>query len=291
MTWDLGDGVSRSIYGVRIYATSADIAENYPELAARAKDLYAQIGREIYSKNDGKEDEVMSNPKTASDFLRELQTIYTETRSQYATLNENVVKAEKQLERAQEKARGGDNIAQARLEVARADLREAQDAFRIEYGKMMNDYNARVKELRGQFADHLNKHYAASPDKLDANTMALLNSGICSPDELVSLVERHKDSPTMVRIIGSYADKMIENRRNMEPGKINALQTVRNYAAVAKNGNREMEIFDTAVSTAAYGLGKDYDRATRMDSHVDGWFHDFKNQIVNLPVAPAEDNE
>ena len=291
MTWDLGDGVNRSIYGVRIYATSADIAENYPELAARAKELYAQIGKEIYSKNDGKEDETMSNPKTASDFLRELQTIYTETRSQYATLNESVVKAEKQLERAQEKARGGDSIAQARLEVARADLREAQDAFRIEYGKMMSGYNARVKELRGQFADHLDKHYAASPDKLDANTMALLNSGICTPDELVSLVERHKDSPTMVRIIGSYADKMIENRRNMDPGKINALQTVRNYAAVAKNGNREMEIFDTAVSAAAYGLGKDYPHATRMHNHVDGWFHDFKNQIVNLPVAPAEDNE
>ena len=286
MTWDLGDGVSRSIYGVRIYATSADIAENYPELAARAKELYAQIEREIYSKNDGKEDEVMSNPKTASDFLRELQTIYTETRSQYATLNESVVKAEKQLERAQEKARGGDSIAQARLEVARADLREAQDAFRIEYGKMMNNYNARVKELRGQLADHLNKHYAASPDKLDAATMQLLGSGICSPDELFSLVERHKDSPTMVRIIGSYADKMIENRKNMEPGQINALQAVRNYAAVAKNGNREMEIFDTAVSTAAYGLGKHYSHATRMDSHIGEWFTGFADKMDNLPIVP-----
>ena len=158
MTWDLGDGVSRSIYGVRIYATSAEVAENYPELAARAKELYAQIGREIYSKNDGKEDEVMSNPKTASDFLRELQTIYTESRSQYTALNDSVAKARERFERAQEKARGGDNIAQARLVVARADLREAQDAFRIEYGKMMIDYNARVKELRGQLADHLNKH-------------------------------------------------------------------------------------------------------------------------------------
>lgn len=197
-----------------------------------------------------------------------------------------MVKAEKQLERAQEKARGGDSIAQARLEVARADLREAQDACRTEYGKMMNNYNARVKELRGQFADHLNKHYAASPDKLDAATMQLLGSGICSPDELFSLVERHKDSPTMVRIIGSYADKMIENRKNMEPGQINALQAVRNYAAVAKNGNREMEIFDTAVSTAAYGLGKDYNHATRMDSHVGEWFTGYADKMDNLPIVP-----
>ena len=266
------------------YATE-EHAKEYPIEAANARKILDQIREEIKTIT-GKEDETMSNPKTASDFLRELQTIYTETRSQYATLNESVVKAEKQLERAQEKARGGDSIAQARLEVARADLREAQDACRTEYGKMMNNYNARVKELRGQFADHLNKHYAASPDKLDAATMQLLGSGICSPDELFSLVERHKDSPTMVRIIGSYADKMIENRKNMEPGQINALQAVRNYAAVAKNGNREMEIFDTAVSTAAYGLGKDYNHATRMDSHVGEWFTGYADKMDNLPIVP-----
>ena len=289
MTWDLGDGVSRSIYGVRIYATSADIAENYPELAARAKELYAQIGKEIYSKNDGKEDEAMSNPKTASDFLRELQTIYTETRSRYTTLNESVVKAEKQLERAQEKARGGDSIAQARLEVARADLREAQDACRTEYGKMMNDYNARVKELRGQFADHLNKHYAASPDKLDTATMQLLGSGICTPVELARLVDRHQGNPTMLRIVGEYARKLREdNKRNMSHDNQVICSNVANAGFSAKDGGRELAIFDSAVSAANYGLGKDYDHATRMHSHVGGWFEDFKQSMNNLPVVPEE---
>lgn len=287
-TWTIdGDvlkGFTATLWTLEHYATE-DHAKDYPIEAANARKILDQIREEIKTIT-GKEDETMSNPKTASDFLRELQTIYTEIRSRYTTLNESVVKAEKQLERAQEKARGGDSIAQARLEVARADLREAQDACRIEYGKMMNDYNARVKELRGQFADHLNKHYAASPDRLDSSTMQLLGSGICSPDELFSLVERHKDSPTMVRIIGSYADKMIENRKNMESGQINALQAVRNYAAAAKNGNREMEIFDAAVSTAAYGLGKDFNHATRMDSHVCEWFTDYADKMDNLPIVP-----
>ena len=276
--------VPTSLLMVQAYATD-EHAKEYPIEAESARKMIAQIRAEITTIT-GKDDKAMSNPKTASDFLRELQAIYTETRSQYTTLNESVVKAEKQLERAQEKAIGGDSIAQARLEVARADLREAQDACRIEYGKMMNDYNARVKELRGQFADHLNKHYAASPDKLDTATMQLLSSGICSPDELFSLVERHKDCPTMVRIIGSYADKMIQNKGNMQPGEVNTLQTVRNYAAVAKNGDREMEIFDTAVSTAAYGLGKDYAHATRMDSHVGEWFTGYADKLDNLPVVP-----
>ena len=292
-TWtidgDVIQGYTATLWSLEHWATD-EHAKDYPIEADNARKILDQIREEI-TNITGKDDKNMNTPRTAADFIDALNNIYTEARSQYATLNDGVVKAEKQLERAQEKARAGDQIAQARLEVARADLREAQDACRIEYGKMMNGYNARINELRGQFADHLNKHYAASPDKLDTATMQLLDSGICSPDELFSLVERHKDCPTMVRIIGSYADKMIENRKKMRKDEVNALLAVRSYAAAAKNGAREMEIFDTAVSAAAYGLGKDYPHATRMHSHVDGWFHDFKNQIVNLPVAPTEDNE
>jgi len=270
--------------GVERWATDPDRIAKFPEAAAEAKQIMERIIAEI----TGKDMKTMKTPRTAADFIDALNDIYTETRNQYTALNDGVVKAEKQLEKAQEKARGGDNIAQARLEVARADLREAQDERRNAYRKMMDGYNARVKELRGQFADHLNKHYAASPDKLDTATMQLLGSGICTPDELVSLVERHKECPTMVRIIGSYADKMIQDRGKMRQDEVAALQTVRGYATAAKNGDREMAIFDSAVSATQYGLGNDYNHATRMDSHMSGWFDDFKQNLNNLPVIPEE---
>lgn len=272
------------LVGVERWATDPERAEKFPERAAEAKQIMERIIAEI----TGKDMKTMKTPRTAADFIDALNDIYTETRNQYTALNDGVVKAEKQLERAQEKAKGGDNIAQARLEVARADLREAQDACRNAYGKMMDGYDARVKELRGQLANHLNKHYAASPDKLDAATMQLLGSGICTPDELVSLVERHKDCPTMVRIIGSYADKMIQDRGKMRHEDVAALQTVSGYATAAKNGDREMAIFDSAASATQYGLGKNYDHATRMDSHMGGWFDDFKQNLNNLPVIPEE---
>ena len=270
--------------GVERWATDPDRIAKFPEAAAEAKQIMERIIAEI----TGKDMKTMKTPRTAADFIDALNDIYTETRNQYTALNDGVVKAEKQLEKAQEKARGGYNIAQARLEVARADLREAQDERRNAYRKMMDGYNARVKELRGQFADHLNKHYAASPDKLDTATMQLLGSGICTPDELVSLVERHKECPTMVRIIGSYADKMIQDRGKMRQDEVAALQTVRGYATAAKNGDREMAIFDSAVSATQYGLGNDYNHATRMDSHMSGWFDDFKQNLNNLPVIPEE---
>jgi hypothetical protein len=43
-----------------------------------------------------------------------------------------------------------------------------------------------------------------------------------------------------------------------------------------------------AVTAANYGLGKDYDHATRMHGHMSGWFEDFKQNMNNLPVIPDE---
>lgn len=282
---DVLKGFTYALWTLEHYATD-EHAKEYPIEAANARKILDQIREEITTIT-GKDDKAMSNPKTASDFLRELQAIYTETRSQYTTLNESVVKAEKQLERAQEKARGGDSIAQARLEVARADLREAQDACRTEYGKMMNDYNARIKELRGQFADHLNKHYAASPDKLDAATMQLLGSGICTPSELAQLAERHKDNPTMLRVIASHAEK-ITDERNQSREDYMTCRGIAFKAAAAKDGSRELAIFDSAVSAAERGVQRDATVANRMHEHIVGWFDDFRNQMDDVPNAPAE---
>jgi len=74
----------------------------------------------------------------------------------------------------------------------------------------------------------------------------------------------------------------------MRQDEVAALQTVRGYATAAKNGDREMAIFDSAVSATQYGLGNDYNHATRMDSHMSGWFDDFKQNLNNLPVIPEE---
>ena len=96
---------------------------------------------------------------------------------------------------------------------------------------------------------------------------------------------------TMLRIIGNFA-------RNLRGEKGKAMSyddglictKVANAGDCAKDGSRELAIFDSAVSAAAYGLGKDYPHATRMHGHVTGWMEGFKDQITNLPVTPAETN-
>ena len=91
----------------------------------------------------------------------------------------------------------------------------------------------------------------------------------------------------MVRIIGSHAERM-----DREPGKMmsaeqrKAIISVKQAASVAKNGDREMQIFDSAVSVAGYGLGKDPVHASRMDAHISGWFDDYADRMNNLPLVP-----
>lgn len=282
-------GVFHNLLAVEVWATSRELAEEFPEAAAEARKIKNQIIAEI----TGKDIEAMKTPRTAADFIDALNDIYTESRSAYDALQDKVNKAKAKMDRAYEDMRDpackNTSIASAKYDIAKGDHRIAEYAARSEYRAMASNHEKKVAELRSQFAAYLDDHYSASPDKLDAATMQLLNSGICTPSELSRLVDRHADNPTMLRIVGNYARNMrTEKENSMSHEDVAICAAVTRAAFAAKDGSRELAIFDTAVASAAYGLGNDYDHATRMHSHVSGWIDDFKNQIVNLPTTPYE---
>lgn len=279
--------------GVEMWATDPKYVKQYPEEAAKAKAIMADIITQITGK--GKDDKNMKEPRTAADFIAALNDIYTESRATYDALYGAVEKAKAKMDRANEELRAPDcknrELAQAKYDIARGEHRVAEDELRNEYRKMMTGHDQKVSDLRKQFADYLDEHYSASPDKLDTATMQLLNTGICKPTELARLAERHHDNPTMLRIIGNFARNLRDEKgkaMSYDDGLICA--KVANAGHCAKDGSRELAIFDSAVSAAAYGLGKDYPHATRMHGHVTGWMDGFKDQITNLPVTPAETN-
>ena len=272
--------------GIERWATDPDRAAEFPEKAAEAKQIMERIIAEI----TGKDDKNMKTPRTAADFIDALNDIYTATRATYTEANKKLVNARAKMEKAEQDTRDSskDNrLAEAQYLVAKGEFQMAENEARRGYHDMIDSYDKQVKELRTQFAAHLDEHYAANPDRLDANTMQLLESGICTPVELARLVDRHQGNPTMLRIVGEYARKLREdNRRNMSEANRVICSSVANAGYSAKDGSRELAIFDSAVSAAAYGLGKDYIHATRMHSHMDGWFDDFKQNLNNLPVIP-----
>lgn len=274
---------------VELWATDPYYEKEYPEEAAKAKAIMADIITQI----TGKEQKNMKEPRTAADFIAALNEIYTESRASYDALQAKVDNAKARMDRAYAEMKDpgckNQQLAQVKYDVAKGEYTLAEDARRGDYLSMQREHEEKVAELRVRFEAYLNDHYAASPDKLDAATMQLLNAGICTPSELARLVDRHADNPTMLRIVGNYARNMREEKgRTMSINDQRICTTVAQMAHAAKDGSRELAIFDSAVSAAAYGLGKEYVHATRMHSLVSGWMDDFKNQIMNMSWKPAE---
>lgn len=278
------------LWDLERYATD-DYAKERPIEAANARKILDQIREEIKTIT-GKDEKKMKTPRTAADFIDALNDIYTESRATYSELAAKLSKAKANMESAQQDTKDpnkSQTMAEAKYIVAKGEYQIAEDEARRGYSEMIENHNKNTAELRKEFNEFLDDHYSASPDKLDTATMQLLNSGICTPVELARLVDRHQGNPTMLRIVGEYARKLREDNRISMSNENQAIcVNVANAGYTAKDGSRELAIFDSAVSAANYGLGKDYDHATRMHGHMGGWFEDFKQNMNNLPVIPDE---
>lgn len=286
--YDLGDGVPRNLRAVKLWATSKEMAALDPTGAAEAKRIIARITAEI----TGKGEKNMSKPTTARGYLDALKEVYNESRAVYDALQKKLDTAQANCDKAQEdsrKASGTEKtLAEARLNVARGELQIAKEEHQAAYRDMAANHNQRVNALREEFAAFLNDHYSANPDKLDNAAMQLLTSGICTPAELSHLAQRYGDNPTMLRIIGSYAAKMKDSKRN-SPEDTRTIYTVEGMARAAKDGSREMKIFDDAAASLMYGLGENAQVSQKMhESICEGRWADFQNNMDNVPNAPVD---
>lgn len=288
---DVLSGVSCTLGMLEKYATD-EHAKAHPIEAANARKILDQIREEI-TIITRKDDKNMKTPRTAADFIDALNDIYTESRNAYELLQDKVDKAAAKMEQAREElhsyACNDKQMAKLQYELAKKEYEVADGGRQGEYRKMVIGHEKRVAELRDRFAEHLEAHYAASPDKLDTATMQLLGTGICTPAELLRLVERHQGNPTMLRIVGEYARKLqADNRINMNHEDNAICIQVVNAGLYAKDGRRELRIFDEAVTTAAYGLAKESARASRMATHIPELMEGYKSKMNNLHVIPGE---
>ena len=275
-----------SLLMLTYYATD-EHAKEYPMESESARRILAQIRAEITSKGEN----TVKKQKTSRDFINALAEIYTECRSAYETQQNKLTQARDWMEATQKDAHAincpNRQIAELRYHAARAEFQLAEDDTRKEVMKIRDSFSTKVRELRNQFDSYLDEHYSVSPDKLDTATMQLLNSGICTASELARLAERHKDNPTMLRMVAAQAEK-ITDERNQSRADYLTCKKVAFVAAAAKDGGREMNIFDSAASAAERGLQRDSTVAGRMHNHIVGWFDSFRDQMDDVPNAPAE---
>lgn len=287
--YQLGDMTTNSLSVVITYATSPVFEANYPEQAEAAKKIIAEITAEITGKG---EENTMNNSITARGYVDALHKIYTESRDNYATQCKKVEEKKGVMERYHETAqKERTTLANARYEAAKADYAAAKLELSRAYKETVREYESRVDELRSQFASSLCDRYSASPDKVDSATMQLLNTGICTPAELSRLTERHKDNPTMLRILGSHADQMLESKNKYSADAINALYAVKSTAKAVSDGSRELNVYDQANAVLRQALREDQKSAEWFNAHVEkdwGTFQTAMDELSGISTEVAE---
>lgn len=285
--YQLGDMTTNSLSVVMTYATSPVFEANYPEKAEAAKKIIAEITAEITGKGA---ENTMNTPKTAMDYLNALHDVYAESRAAYDEAADKLEKVRDFYETCESDAKKDSSAYNiSYLNMAKEQLNIAQKEYRKAYKEINADYTSKRNALRSQFEEYLNDHYSASPDKLDGATMQLLGTGICTASDLSRLAARHKDNPTMLRIIGGHAEKMYKEP-HLSDDDSRILATVTNAANKA-TGREEMEIFKAAEVSLAYGMGDNYSVATKMHSTVEGKWGDFLSDMAELSGSTAESAE
>lgn len=292
--YDLGGGVPITLRGVQLRATSKEMAALDPAEAAEAKRIIAKIVSEI----TGKGVKNMNKPNTAKEYMDALKEVYNESRASYVDLQKKLDEAKRKLDAATKDfntASGSEKqLNEALMNSAQQELRATEEYTRRERRNILGAFNSKTRKLREEFSSFLDGFYSAAPENLDNATVELLRSGICTPREMLRFSEANSGNPTMLRVIGSYAEKMLTSRSSPEDKAY--LLPVTQRAAAAQTGDREMRIFDDAAAVLQRGIGDNPGVSDKMhETFCEGRWPEFLSNMESLSgsgtPAPAEESQ
>lgn len=199
-TFEVG-GKTINLSGLETYATSAEIGERLPELQAEAKKYYNQIVadlKQLYAP-DKTEAEAAVHP-TFTGYIDDLKKIFEDACTEYDKIFDAVETARRIWKDAREAGLNELNLTRAKSEYL-----TAEEAFKEDMDALRRNTDKKVAAVRDLLLEHAQAFYRASADKLDNNTLVLLESGILTDAELESLARKFRNNVTMIRMIGRYA--------------------------------------------------------------------------------------
>jgi len=161
---------------------------------------------------------------------------------------EAAVKSAESRHNAYPRRNNADPAYMAKSARAEADLAEARSAFEQVRRHLFDDKRREINAIRAELVTALGKEYAADPKAVDANTLALMNSGIMTADEYSRLIDSAIASGnfTMTRLLAKSAADMAE--------KVTDSDVARSYRLVSHKGKgmdgREyLQAFDFLTDT------------------------------------------
>lgn len=150
------------------------------------------------------------------------------------------------------------------IAAANAEVRyfEAKDAWENVQRAYMNSVDEAMN-IRNKLESAIGENNRAKSSDMDGNAIELLKSGILAPKEYEAMLNDFKGNPTMVRMIGSYAENSA--REAEARGDHDARRTL---AAVSFNskqmdGRNHLEAFDFLADV--------YSRSVKNPGMIEHW--------------------
>ncbi len=187
--------------------------------------------------------------KYIKDYINEIEEIYRMAREEWQAKYADYV-----AYKAQEAALPSDRTLtpEGRKERKR-ELQAQIKAIDTELEQIRSNAVAKMQESRTSCATRFHDYFHITPEALDHDGLALLNSGILSVDDIFELETRYKDNATMLALLGKEAEKKAKSASVSRDDSI-LLGTL---AARCKNNSPDAYLFpiDNLINWADRGLG------------------------------------
>lgn len=255
------NGDTRDFHTVEIWARSKEFEENLPGVNQEAKGFVEQVRSELRQAHK------TQNNGSIRGYLDDLQTVYKGAFADREKLEQRYTDAIAAAD-AKRAMYGEEYHAKA--------VMEAGEERRKALTELEQTYTRGVDGVRKNLSGRLDEIFLATPDKLDTKTMALLESGVCTADELANLSQRHKANPVMQRVIASHAHKAAERMAERHGGKSGEYMKAYKVATALDRSVRTADdflgAFDSLASWGRNVSGASFQMAKSFDTKWDEQF-------------------
>ena len=182
-----------------------------------------------------------------NNYAKKLNEIANATFTEYRAKSDAVKSAESKYN-AYPWRDGADPTYLAKSARARADLAEAKAQFEHCRRHLFEEQRKDIAVIRAELVEALGKEYAADPKAVDANTLALMNSGIMTADEYSRLIDSAIASGnfTMTRLLAKSAADMAEKVTDSDVARSYRLAS---HKGKGMDGREYLQAFDFLTDT------------------------------------------
>lgn len=193
----------------------------------------------------------------------------------YSEIEAALMERDEELER-QKKAHW-----QYSKEKADQEYQKAVDKFNTDTQTAVANCRTAIQKQKDGYMKEVHDYYIPDGSKIDLNLMNLIKAGFrMSIDELIELIEKYNDNPTMLRVIEKYA---AEQKMIGELNKKSADYTVA-FMKARNAGKTEEKIFDNFVHLSCEGMRHPDEHYTMFQSRLDDYEEDAVLSLLKAKI-------